>query len=121
METVYEKKAHGLDCGPCLLTSPGTPHLQFEAAQHGKEDKGEAEDTDGQAHQTLEEQPLPRWVVELFCVGHWADALHTLQRKEMTRLTSPRVGGLLGDSLGTLPRLVTRPREQLQVVFALQP
>lgn len=53
-------------------------HLQLETAKHEQEHAGQAGEAQGDTHKQLEEQPLPRWVVELLGPCHRADAPHTL-------------------------------------------
>jgi hypothetical protein len=61
-------------------------HLQLEAAEHEQEDAGEAGQAQREAHEQLEEQPLPGRVVELLSPGHGADATHTLGRQDGAKL-----------------------------------
>lgn len=56
----------------------GEGHLQLEAAKHEQEDTEEARQAQGEAHEQLEEQPLPWWVVELLGPRDGADASHAL-------------------------------------------
>lgn len=58
------------------------PHLQFQAEQHCKEDKTEAEQADGQADQPSEQSSLPGWVVELLTASYGTAALYSLHRGE---------------------------------------
>lgn len=56
------------------------PHLQFQAEQHRKKDKTEAEETDGQADQPSEQRSFPGWIIELFIACNGTAALHSLHR-----------------------------------------
>lgn len=70
-----------LEC--CVICSD----LQFQAEEHGEEDKTETEEADGQADQPPEHSSLPGWVVELLTACNRTAALHSLQRQQRKKKT----------------------------------
>lgn len=64
-------------------------HLQLEAAEHEQEHAGQAGEAQGEAHEQLEEQPLPGWVVELLRPRHGADAAHALAEGARAQREAP--------------------------------
>lgn len=59
--------------------------LQFQAEEHGEEDKAETEEADGQADQPSKQSSLPGRVVELLTACYGTAALHSLQREQSGR------------------------------------
>lgn len=76
----------------CVICS----NLQFQAEEHGEEDKAETEKADGQADQPSEQSSLPRWVVELLTARYGTAALHSLWGQQRKNQKPGRALGMFG-------------------------